>query len=717
MNTGSKNNRILVVEDDITLRLLITESLLDKYEVIEAEDGEQAYTLFVSEKPDLILSDVMMPIMDGFTLCEKIRQTSQGKYIPIVMMTGLDDYSSINKAYENGATDFITKPVNHLLLQYRLSYLFRAKENDDALIKSRNRLALAQKISKLCNWELDIETGNFTFSNELKSIFDLDDDVNLKSIDDFLNLFSEEIASDLKNLLNEVVSHKDKFSINHQCNIGNDKTVTIEQTGQYYFDKNTEKASLVVTLQDISERSKAENKIKHLSLHEKLTGLPNRQFLNKSIDKILNKAALQSQKVVVMQLNIDNFSRVNNSLGHSVGDNLIRSFTQRLKEILHDNEVRAQLRDLTKAPYESLCHFGGDDFVIVINNVSKVEDVAKIARYLLKKIEAPFYLNEQEFRVTSSIGISAFPTDAEDGETLLANASAALQKAKESGRNDYKFFQQFMNTRAFEKLSLEVGLRRALEEEQFELYFQPKLDVKAHAVSSVEVLIRWRHPELGLVSPGSFIPIAESSGLIIPMSEWIVRQVCALKQRWDINQIGIDQISINLSPSHLRENGLVELINRSLNLFELSGDVIDLEITESVIMDDIDSVIPVLEEMRNIGCSISIDDFGTGYSSLSYLKKLPIENLKIDQSFVNDLIDNEDGEIIVNAIISLAHNLGLKVIAEGVEDFKQLQFLTEHGCEYVQGYYLSRPLPEDEFILWLKEWNNKNNLLNTSEAV
>lgn len=717
MEELNKKIRVLLVDDDFTARLIVAESLKQDYEVLEAENGKEAYELFLSEQPNVILSDVMMPVMDGYELCIKIRQHKEGKYIPIVMMTGLDDFDSIHKAYEKGATDFIMKPVNHLLLMYRLNYLLRAKEIDDALMKSRNRLAMAQKISKLCNWELDLETGLFTYSNELNSLFQLDKNKKIQSIEGFLVLFPNDVAEDMQTTFQSVIKGKNNFSIIHNIDKDNDEKMTIEQIGQYCVDEVTGKKSLLVTLQDISERRNAEVKIKHLSLHDKLTGFPNRVALNSSITKTCNKAILSSTKVILMQVNIDNFNRINSSLGHTVGDNLIRAFAQRLKETLRSQEVLSQLRDLRQPPYESLCHFGGDDFVIVLNNLNHVENTANIARHILKSIESPFVIDEQEFRITSSMGISIFPDDADEGELLLANASAALHKSKEHGRNCYKFFQQSMNARAFEKLSLEMGLRRALEEEQFELFFQPKLNVKEHAVKRVEVLLRWRHPELGLVSPVDFIPIAESSGLIIPISEWIVRQVCALKQRWDNKNIGIEQLSINLSPSHLREQGLVELIKRSLKLFDLPANVIDLEITESIIMNDIDAVVPVLDAMRNIGCSISIDDFGTGYSSLSYLKSLPIEYLKIDRSFVMDIFDANDDGVIVNAIISLAHNLGLKVIAEGVEEERQFNFLAERGCEYIQGYYLTKPLAEHDFIEWLNDWRSKNNMVIALEKV
>lgn len=717
MKSEDKNIKILVVDDDLTARLIVTEALSEYYEIYEADNGVEAYEFFISENPDVVLSDVMMPIMDGYELCTKIRQHKEGKYVPIVMMTGLDDYDSIHKAYEKGATDFIMKPVNHLLLKYRLNYLLRAKEIDDALMKSRNRLAMAQKISKLCNWELDLETGLFTYSDELKSILPISNDKQVRSIDDFLNFFPEDIADDMQSTFQSAIKEQQNFSINHHVRNNNNEEMTIEQIGQYCIDEATGKTSLLVTLQDISERRNAEEKIKHLSLHNKLTGLPNRASLEKSINKTCNKAILNSTKVILLQINIDNFNRINSSLGHTMGDNLIQAFAQRLKESLRSQEVLSQLRDLRQPPYESLCHFGGDDFVIVLNNINKVENTVNIARHILKSIESPFLIEQQEFRVTSSMGISIFPDDTEEGELLLANASAALHKSKESGRNCYKFFQQSMNTRAFEKLSLEMGLRRALEEEQFELYFQPKLNVKEGEVKRVEVLLRWRHPELGLVSPAEFIPIAESSGLIIPISEWIVRQVCALKQRWNNNKIGIEQMSINLSPSHLREEGLVQLIERSLKLFDLPRNVIDLEITESIIMNDIEAVVPVLEQMREIGCSISIDDFGTGYSSLSYLKSLPIEYLKIDRSFVKDMFDENDGGVIVNAIISLAHNLGLEVIAEGVEEEEQFDFLAKKGCEYIQGYYLSKPLAEDDFIEWLREWRSKNSNVITLDKV
>jgi diguanylate cyclase (GGDEF)-like protein/PAS domain S-box-containing protein len=429
---------------------------------------------------------------------------------------------------------------------------------------------------------------------------------------------------------------------------------------------------------DISERKAREEHVRHLALHDFLTDLPNRVMLNDRIGQAISMAARSRTQVAVMFLDLDRFKNVNDSLGHTVGDKMLQEVARRLR-----GSMRAS---------DTVSRQGGDEFVIVMPDMDSATDIARAAQKVLDAVSLPYVIDDHELITTPSIGISVYPTDGSDVEALLKNADAAMYHAKESGRNNYQFFTQDMNTRALERLSLERSLRRAVERGELRLHYQPQYDVRGGHIVGLEALVRWEHPDLGLLPPGRFMPFAEDTGLIVPLGEWVLREACRQNRAWQSQGLPPVRVAVNISALQFRDANFPQTVQGALREAGLEPRWLELEVTESVVMQDAERVTDFLGHLKSLGLELAIDDFGTGYSSLSYLKRFPIDKLKIDQSFVRDITSDKDDASITSAIIGLTRNLGLRTIAEGVETREQLDFLQAHGCDEVQGFLFSKPL-------------------------
>ncbi len=457
-----------------------------------------------------------------------------------------------------------------------------------------------------------------------------------------------------------------------------------------------ENPMFVAMIMDITDRKAAENRISFLAYHDELTELPNRNLFLDRLQQALFDADREEHLIAVMFLDLDRFKTINDSLGHTVGDELLVQASQRLKSVLRVGDTVARL--------------GGDEFSIVLNGISNVVDCTVIADKILGCISRPFRIGERELVVTVSIGITMYPFDTGEVHGLLKNADIAMYHAKDAGRNNFQFYSATMAETAAERLGIEMSLRHALAKEEFVLHYQPIMDVVSGEVVGVESLVRWQHPDRGLVGPDTFISIAEETGLIVPMGEWVIRTACEQSKVLEEMGLSVPRVAVNLSPRQFRDPSLLQNLQKILHETGFDPERLDLEITESLLMDDIDKVNQQLGEITSSGVKLSIDDFGTGYSSLSYLRQLPISNLKIDRSFVRELPVNEDDAAIVGSIISMAHFLGMKTIAEGVETPEQFNFLKEAGCDIVQGYWISKPLPLDELCQFVKESQNSHAL-------
>lgn len=441
---------------------------------------------------------------------------------------------------------------------------------------------------------------------------------------------------------------------------------------------------VTVLLEDERERVLiANDEMQHLAYHDSLTGLPNRPLFIDRLIHTLRGAARHDEQVGVFFCDLDGFKEINDSLGHTRGDSLLVAVARRIREAVRSEDTVAR--------------FGGDEFTLIMNRVRSPEDAARLASKILQAVREPVRIGDHELFVTISIGVSIFPTDGEDAETLLKNADTAMYRAKEQGRDGFQLYAPAMNAQALEKLELANMLRRALERQELVLHYQPIVDLATGRVTSIEALVRWMHPDKGLVPPQYFIDAAEASGVIIPLGEWVIRRACE-DVRVLRHQLGDElTVSVNLSPRQFQQPDLVKRIGHALDSGRVPASALRLEITESSAMQNADTTVHVMRELQALGVGISLDDFGTGYSSLSHLKRLPIDTLKLDQSFVRDITHDPEDEAISSAVIALAHTLGLRVVAEGVETAEQLSFLNSRGCDAVQGYLISRPVPLDAF--------------------
>lgn len=484
-------------------------------------------------------------------------------------------------------------------------------------------------------------------------------------------------------LIHEVLQTREAFSnieleLRHASSC--DQTICLFD-GKPIYSENGELIGAFGNFRDITERYKAELKVKHMAHHDELTGLPNRRYLQQFLGESLDHAMKHKEMLAVFMLDLDRFKLINDTLGHSKGDLLLTKIAGRLKNYL---QSRAKV-----------FRMGGDEFTIILPKIHRPADVVRMAEDIIDVVRQPFVIQEYEFHISTSIGISFYPHDGHDIHSLLVQADTALYRAKEKGKNRYVIYDSNMKEKSFQKLTLETELKHAIENNHLFIHYQPQIDLKSSKIIGLESLLRWNHPQLGMISPEEFIPLAEEMGLMFTLGEWVFRNACQQLKAWHNKGFSSLRMAINLSPQEFLKQGLVKTIQQVLKEMELNPSFVELEITESMTM-DVERAILILNELNELGIQIAIDDFGTGYSSLNYLKRFPIHRLKIDRSFVRDIMKDESDAKIVSTIISMAHALNLDVLAEGVETEEQLDFLRQLSCDQVQGYYYSKPLPADE---------------------
>jgi diguanylate cyclase (GGDEF)-like protein len=443
------------------------------------------------------------------------------------------------------------------------------------------------------------------------------------------------------------------------------------------------------TIRAVNERKRAEEKIVHMAYHDALTNLPNRLHFDQRLKRSFDEAERTGGKMAILFFDLDRFKVINDILGHHVGDQLLQALAQKLKVYVKEKNLVAR--------------FGGDEFIILLPNIAHIDEAAQFAKGIPELLADPFILEDQELFVTASIGISLYPNDGTDAETLLKNADIAMYRSKEKGGNSYHYYHPEMNKRSMHRLSLEINLRKALERNEFQVYYQPFVDLQNGQVFGMEALIRWFHPEWGMVSPAEFIPLAEETGLIIPIGIYVLKQACMQNKKWQGLGSSSLRVSVNISAIQFHQPQFVQIIEDTLEETGLDPTLLCLEITENVAMTNVPYIIETMQKLRAMGVSISIDDFGTGYSSFSYLKRFRVHTLKIDQSFIRDVTLDEENAAIVTALIAMAQQLKIKSLAEGVETQEQLDFLILQGCDEIQGYFFSKPIPAADFEKLLRE--------------
>jgi diguanylate cyclase (GGDEF)-like protein len=688
---GSTENLLLIVDDDPGIRMLLRASMENAgYQVVEANDGVQAIEQFLRHKPAAILMDVDMPEIDGYEACARIRQDSAGLHVPIIMVTGMEDVDSVNRAYSAGATDFITKPINWDLLGYRVRYVLRSSRTfselrtseakNDALLKAiPDTLFIVHRSGIIYDYIPGIDAGHLLEPRgDQQSIFDY---------------FPDRIAEEWHDHIADVFVKKTASHFELKLDDGEDECHYELEIVPYLHNLT------LTSFRDITERKKAEKKIHTLAYYDPLTGLPNRQRFHQQLELAIETAKNRKLKVAALYVDLDDFKRINDTLGHNYGDAVLKVVSKRMARCVRDEDMvgRAETSTATMLQQQNLARLGGDEFVAILQNLRTEKEAMAVAERIREELMRPVQHEGQELVVTSSIGVAIYPNDGEDGESLLKNADMAMYQAKAAGRNSVRFYSGTMSIRSLERLGLEMSLRKALENDEFELYYQPKIHVETKRWIGFEALLRWDHPEDGFIDPEQFIPLAEECGLIGALSEWTLREACSQTKRW-ADKFGDNfTMGINIS-SHqfLQSDDAADDILQELSRMSLSPSMLQVEVTESLMMHDQIKTIAMLSKLRDAGVSIAMDDFGTGHSSLGSLQSFPLDVLKIDSSFVLGLESDEGKAVVCKTIIEMGHNLGLQVNAEGVEMTEQFEFLHKHRCDEVQGYLFCGPLPAEK---------------------
>ncbi len=692
---------VLIIDDDPLVRLLACEALSNNgFRVVEADNAEDGLRLLELERPDLVMLDVIMPGMDGFTACSRLRVRPHGQHVPVLMMTGLDDVTSIQHAYQVGATDFVTKPLNFTLLEFRLRYMLRAKAMGDELRQSEALLASAQRLAHLGHFAYIPDHGFLIWNLQTHSVLGLGEDRWITSLSELLVHVDADKHDALTHALTIINGSISEDPLEFRLTGADGETRTILQYA--VLEQQDETFRIVGTFQDITQRRRAEQKIHHLAFYDRITGLPNRVMIEKQLGELVREADLTGDGVAALCIDLDHFHRVNDHFGHEIGNELLSAIGRRLCGCVRASEDRPRSNPRAPLAQDLVARSGGDEYCILLPGIVAAADVELVTQRIRESLQQPFTVVDQEFFITCSIGMAIYPSDGGTTETLLRHAELALAHAKRKGRDCAEFYNPQLNARAQARLTMETNLRAALGTNQLSLHYQPKLRVATGELVGMEALVRWQHPTLGRIAPAEFIPIAEESGLILPLGEWILGQACQQVAEWRKRGLGHLCCAVNLSAAQFRERNLPSMIARILQESHVDASQLQIELTEGLLMKDAGAALIMLRSLRDLGISLAVDGFGTGYSSLNYLKRLPLDVLKIDQSFIRELRDDSDDAAIVEAVIAMAHSLRLGVVAEGVELDHQLEFLRAHRCDEVQGYLFSKPLPAADFLAWVR---------------
>ena len=699
--------RVLLVDDDEVNLLLTSIALRERgFAITEATSGEAALVALAHGLPDVVVLDALMPGLDGFETCRELRVLPGCESLPVLMLTGLDDDASITRAYEAGATDFFVKSTQWSLLAGRLRYLLRAARVRAELERSKSRLARAQDLARMGSFDWKRGSGGPVFSVEGLRVFGLGPSDTL-SFRPLLRMLPVDDRSGLVAVLHEVIRHSTVLATDIPATLRDGRQRIVHVEAEPEFNEHGNLVGYSGIVQDVTDRRLAEDKIRHLANFDTLTGLPNRRQLIWRAERALEHGRRLNHQVALLLIDLDRFKIINDTLGHGAGDELLMEVARRLRScVRHSDQVMEStiesMGSRSHRTLEAVGRLGGDEFVALLPEVVDERDAERVAQRILELMREPIFVGGQECFVTASVGIALFPRDGSSVADLMRNSDVAMYSAKGAGRNAASTYRPALAGQGREKLELESALHKAIERDELVLHYQPKIDVRGAKMVGAEALMRWRRSGV-LVPPGDFIPLAEETGLIVPLSEWAIREAARQARIWQDNFGFADSIAVNLPSRLFERTDLVEYIHNAVTTYGVPHHAIELEITETGLMKDLQNVIPSLHRLNEIGVEISIDDFGTGYSSLAYLTALPISELKIDRSFIRDLGMTPQSSAVVTAIIALARSLGLRVVAEGVENLRQMEVLHRLGCGVMQGFLFSRPQPPEDIETWLQQ--------------
>ena len=692
--TRESATRLLLVEDNPgdarLLREMFSEPGPHNAEVTHVESMGEAEKHLAGHTVDVVLLDLGLPDAQGLAAVR--RAHAAAPRVPLLVLTGLDDEELATQALQEGAQDYLVKgQIETRGLLRAIRYAIQRKRSEEALAAEKDRALVTLN-----------SIGDAVISTDIFGNVVL---LNLVA-EGMTGWSSLEAAGRPMTEVFRIVDAVSRLPITNPMGyaVGQDRTVhlppncllirrdghetPIDDAVSPIHDRDGRVSGAVIVFRDVSAANEMSLRMTYSAQHDFLTGLPNRMLLNDRIGQAIVSGPRNARHISVLFLDLDGFKHINDSLGHPIGDRLLQSVARRLVEC-----VRAS---------DTVSRQGGDEFVVLLTDAEQWEDAAVVARRLLHAVAESHPIDERDLHITASLGVSIYPDDGDDAETLIKNADTAMYQAKENGRQGYQFFLPAMNVRAVERQSVEEGLRGALERREFVLHYQPKIDLRTGRIIGSEALIRWNHPDRGLVSPAQFISIAEECGLILPIGHWVLREACEQTRAWVDAGLPAASVAVNVSALELQDKHFLEGVFEVLTDSGLDPRLLEVELTESVLMKRAEAAASILRSLRERGVQVSVDDFGTGYSSLSYLRKFSVDALKIDQSFVSQIASVGDDASLVTAVISMARSLKLRVIAEGVETPEQLAFLRALECDEAQGFYFSRPVSAQQFAQLLR---------------
>jgi diguanylate cyclase (GGDEF)-like protein/PAS domain S-box-containing protein len=679
--------RILLIQNDAPAAMAILGALNhsgDEYfevewvrrcsEALERLDGLAA-----------VLVDLNLPDSQGIETFYRLYRVAPKT--PILILIEPGEEKTARLAVQCGAQDYLFKtcPDVHLLRKAvgsmieRAAYseaLFEEQERAQIMLNSIGDAVVSTNVSGAITYLNAVAEGLTGWSRT---------DAMGHSLGEIFNIIDATTRRPVRNPMTLAIQTNGSVALGPNCVLirRDGAEAAIEDSAAPIHDCRGAVTGAVMVFHDVSAARAMTLKMSYMAQHDDLTELPNRVLLNDRLNEAIALSSRYRRKLAVLFVDLDRFKHINDSLGHIVGDRMLQSVARRLSTCVRSSDTVGRQ--------------GGDEFVVLLQEMSHAQDAAITAVKILETLRAPYYINEHELHITASIGIVTYPDDGTDVETLMRKADLAMYSAKESGRDSFQFFEAEMNVRAVESQALEDGLFYAIERQQLELHYQAKLDLMSGAIIGAEALVRWRHPQHGLIPPEKFISIAEDCGLIVPVGQWVLREACRQAHAWQVAGLQCLCIAINVSSLELRAPGFVSGVRQALEEAGLEPHHLEIELTETGLMKESESIVAVLNELKAVGVTLALDDFGTGYSSLSHLKYFPIDTIKIDQSFVRDLGADEDGTNIVTALIGMGKSLQIRVVAEGIETLAQLEILREHACPQGQGFFFSRPVPAEEF--------------------
>jgi predicted signal transduction protein with EAL and GGDEF domain/DNA-binding response OmpR family regulator len=703
---------VLLVDDDEVNLLLTAIALRERgFAITESSDGEHALKLLAKWKPDIIVLDALMPGLDGFDTCQRLRAAPGLGNVPVLMLTGLDDDASITRAYQVGATDFFVKSNQWSLLAGRLQYLLRASRTRIELERSTAKLARAQDLARMGSFDWRRHgtaggAGQLTLSPEGLRVLGYrpGDRVGLR---DILRRMSTGERRSLLRLLKGRMLHSAVLATDVPLTSIDGRQRIIHVEAEPEFDEQGHGVGYTGIVQDVTDRREAEEHIRHLANFDALTGLPNRRQLVWRMERAIEHARRLGHQCAFLLIDLDRFKIINDTLGHAAGDELLMEVALRLRACVRHSEhaLEGALEAVGSRAHRSLeavGRLGGDEFIALLPEVGDDDDAKRVASRILEVMRDPVLVGGQECFVTASVGIAIFPRDGATVADLMRNSDVAMYSVKATGKDASAIYSPQLAGQGRQKLELESALHKAIERDELVLHYQPKIDVRSARMIGAEALMRWQRGGV-LVPPGDFIPLAEETGLIVPLSKWALHEAARQAKLWQTSFGFADSIAVNLPSRVFERSDLVEHIHHCVTTYGIAHRAIQLEITETGLMKDLQNVIPSLHALNAADVEISIDDFGTGYSSLAYLTTLPISELKIDKSFVHDLGVTPQSSGVVTAIIAVARSLGLRVIGEGVESLRQMEVLHRLGCSLMQGFLFSRAIPAEDLERWLQQ--------------